>query len=151
MDVIRKPNIFDVQDLARKARLSDKIEVQAFHGNTIEECLNGTPGLYKNSYVWEVNGNLVCMFGVTPVDEDRGVVWLLGTDMFDKYSRLFAVKCKKVFEDVVKDYRYIFNYVHAQHDKSLRWLKWLGFDIHPAEPVGINGEMFHFFERYNHV
>lgn len=44
------------------------------------------------------------------------------------------------------------NYVDARNAVSIRWLRWLGFEIEPAAPFGIHGLPFHRFSmRVNHV
>jgi hypothetical protein len=37
------------------------------------------------------------------------------------------------------------NYVDARHARSIRWLKWLGFTIEEARPMGFAGLPFHPF------
>ena len=39
----------------------------------------------------------------------------------------------------------MFNYVDARHTDAIRWLKWLGFTLHPATPYGPFDLPFHKF------
>ena len=150
MDIIlRRPTLLDVLYLAENARQADKDEVLAFSGRTLLETLNDTPGLYINSNVWEVGGEVICLFGVTPSDDGNNILWFLATDEFDKYKRPVSVSCKRIFDEVVKGYDYLFNYVHADHKKAIRWIKWLACEVSDPEPIGINGEMFCKFEVKN--
>lgn len=148
-EVVRKPTQEDVQYLIDNIREEDVIECRALNGGTIEDSLLNTKNLLDNSMVWAVNGNVVCMFGVNPCGDGVGVVWLLGTDEFDNYSKMFVLRCKRVFKQVIKGYDYLFNYVYEKNIKSVNWIEWLGFTVHRAEPVGIKGANFHKFDMRN--
>ncbi len=150
LGVIRRPTIFDVDYLCENAREADKKEAYLLSGRSLRESFEDTPGLYENSFVWEMNGKLVCMYGVTPWKDDENVIWFLATDEFDKYKNIVRRHSKRVFEELIKGKKNLFNYVHAEHPTALKWLEWLGCDIHIAEPIGLGGAMFCKFE-VNHV
>ena len=38
------------------------------------------------------------------------------------------------------------NYVDERNTMAIRWLEWLGFEILPVEPFGVEGLPFHPFE-----
>ena len=139
---IRRPTVFDVEYLTKNARQADKDEAFLLSGKGFAEVLNQTPGLYKNSFTWEVNGRLVCMYGATPWEGKKAMMWFLATDEFDKHKRAARVQCKKLFEEVIEGYDYLFNYVHYKHDKALKWVRWLGCTVYEPEPIGLNGELF---------
>lgn len=146
--IIRKPTQADVEYLIENVRPEDIEEVEAFDGSTVAETLHDTPDLLENSEVWEVDGKIVCMFGVTPVKEFQGVgvIWMLATAEFDKHAMVFAVNCKKVVKKMIKGYEFVFNYVHTKNTKSVEWLKWLGFVMHDPAPMGPKNELFTRFE-----
>lgn len=152
-EVVRKPDIFDVEYLIDHIRPEDQEEVDALDGSTVEQALEETPDLLGNSFVWEVDGKVVCMFGVTPCEDHEGVgiIWLLATSEFDKYTKMFAIRCKRVFEEVIKDYEYLFNYVYSENKKSIKWIEWLGFTVHDPEPLGREGAAFHRFDMIRNV
>lgn len=148
-ELIRKPTNEDVQYIVDNIRAEDEIECLSLSGSTIREALDNTPDLLKNSQVWVVENKVVCIFGVNPCGDGTGVVWLLATNDFDKYNKLFAVKCLSVFKKVIKDYNYLVNYVYSKNTTSIKWLEWLGFKIYDAQPVGIKGANFHKFDMIN--
>jgi len=150
-EVVRKPIQDDVEYLIANIRPEDAEEIDALDGSSVRRILDETPDLLKNSLVWEVNGRIVCMFGVTPIKEQEGmgIIWLLATEEFDKYSRMFVVRCKRVFKEVMSKYEYVFNYAHSKNVKSIRWLEWLGFTIQDPEPLGHKGANFNRFEMLN--
>ncbi len=143
--VIRRPTQEDIDYLSKHARKADVEEVYHFGGHTVEEILKVTPGLKEDHFAWVVEGKLVAMYGVA---KHPGVnaIWMLATDEFEKYKKTFRVGCKKVVEDMLNEHGHLMNYVHAKHDKALKWLKWLGFRVFSPEPVGLNGELYCRFE-----
>lgn len=149
--LIRRPTQKDVEHIIKNIRPEDEVEVNALDGSTVRQCLEETPGLFQNSYVWEVDGKPVCIFGVTRQDGplSSGVVWLLAAKDFHKYTRKFARACRDVFNEVIKGYAYLYNYIHAENKVSIQWLKSLGFDILDPTPIGHKGASFHKFEMKN--
>ena len=142
-EFIRKATPADVEYLIANVRPEDVEEVDAFDGSTIRESLEELPDL-DNTEAWEVDGKVVCLFGVTPVPEypGTGVIWMLATKEFNKYTRLFPARSKEVIADAVHRYYYIFNYVHSKNEKSVNWLRWLGFECSEPKPMGPRGELF---------
>ncbi|TXH16744.1 MAG: hypothetical protein E6R03_04980 [Hyphomicrobiaceae bacterium] len=149
--IVRRPTPEDVEFIIANIRDEDVAEIAALDGGNVRDALNETPDMDKNAFVWEREGKVHAIFGVNPVPElgKVGVIWLLATKTFDDHFMVFAAACKTVFGVVIKDYEYLFNYVHSENKKSIKWLKWLGFDVEPAEPIGINGAKFHRFEMVN--
>jgi hypothetical protein len=97
------------------------------------------------------DGRVVCMFGVAPVNllGDTGVPWLLGSDDIERHAVTFLRGSKRYIAEMSRDYRLLTNYVDARNTLSIRWLKWLRFDILAAEPYGPFGLPFHRFELRN--
>lgn len=149
--IVRKPTEEDVEYLIEHVRPEDAAELDALDGSTIRESLEETPDLLNCSQVWEVNGKPVAIFGVTRQTGPMsvGVIWLLGTTEFHKYTMKFARYCKEVFERMIAGYSYVFNYIHEENKVSIEWLKWLGFRIYDGQPVGHKGAIFHKFEMKN--
>lgn len=132
-------------------RPEDVAEIEALDGSTVEEALAEIPDLLDNSRIWEVDGKPVAIFGITPMNGPMsvGVIWLLATDEFHKYTTKFARYCKEVFEELIRGYGCVFNYIHDQNKVSIEWLKWLGFEVHEGRPIGHQGAIFHKFEMKN--
>jgi len=149
--IVRKPTQEDVEYLIDHIRPEDAAELDALDGSTVRESLDETPDLLDNSQVWEVDGRVVAIFGVTPMSGPMkvGIIWMLATDEFHKNVRKFARYCKEVFKKMIKGYGYVFNYIHAKNTVSIEWLKWLGFEILEGRPLGHQGEIFHKFEMRN--
>jgi ribosomal protein S18 acetylase RimI-like enzyme len=146
---VRSPSIFDVEHIIDHLRPEDEEEIRALDGSTAEQALAETPDLLENSQVWEVDGEVVCIFGVTPYEGKQGIIWMLATKNFDQYSMMFAARCKSVVAQMVSKYDYVFNYVYSENKRSIRWLKWLGFRVGKPEAIGIEGGNFHRFHMRN--
>jgi hypothetical protein len=89
------------------------------------------------------------MFGVARLSllTRNGAVWMLGSDKIDEFPITFLRHNKEYIQDMAEGYDLLVNYVDSRNKKSIRWLKWLGFEIFPAEPAGILGIPFHRFEK----
>lgn len=83
--------------------------------------------------------------GVCPVETehgDVGVIWMLGTDLLDRETRypmqrrLFARATRLVVEEFAKHWPVLTNMAYADNAKSLRWLRWLGFELGREHLVG---------------
>jgi hypothetical protein len=89
----------------------------------------------------------VCVFGVVRWSSLslNGTPWLLATDDFNEEG-LAIVKASKAYSNLMKKrFHLLQNFVDVRQEKSIRWLKWLGFTIEPAEPFGFLSLPFHRF------
>lgn len=127
---LRKARKKDCKQLARVMREADAKEVKASHGHTPYEALLNS---YKQSYTcssWVFNGQVIAMCGVAKMDKHTGSPWLLGSDELVKTPRVtFALlrESTKWIERKQKNHPLMLNYVHAENEASLKWLKHLGF------------------------
>lgn len=100
-------------------------------------------------YTAEVGDELLCMFGVAPLQGFLGTTaapWLLGTPALDRHSVLLMKTCRAYIARMKERYPHLLNYVDSRNTKSIRWLRRIGFTIHPAEPFKPGRVPFHKFE-----
>lgn len=71
-----------------------------------------------------------------------GVPWLLSAEQALQHKREFLLQSPPVIEEMLNICPTLINYVHAENRLSIRWLKWLGFEIGDPEPIGLNGAEF---------
>jgi len=141
---IREANIDDAYYLTDKLRQADLDECLASHG------VNGDQAIllsYNNStvtYVAEIDGVVICMFGVVKY-ADGGYPWLLGTDLMSTIPVTFLKQSRKYIYGFLKEFKHLENYVDARNSLSIQWLKWLGFHMEDPKPYGMNQELFHRF------
>ena len=85
------------------------------------------------------------MFGIGAVSIAAGVgsPWMLGTNGIQDHSALFARVSKVWIDDARSRWSSLENHVDARNGLALRWLRWLGFEIHDVEPHGPMGMPFH--------
>lgn len=146
---VRKTKPEDVEFLIDNIRPEDVIEIKAFSGATPKDVLGDE--VTRGSRVWVVDDKVVCMFGVTPLEghPKTGIIWLLATPDFYKHTKSFAIRCKAVFLEVIKEFEYVYNYVLAKNKDSVKWLGFLGFNFDPPKPIGKEGANFIRFDLLN--
>ena len=128
-------------------RKHDVQEVNAATRMGVRNAVETSVNLSTYAKTGLVNDELVCMWGVCPISliSSSGSPWMLGTDLIEKKQRIFLRRSKPWLEDIKKDYKTLENHVDERNTLSVRWLKWLGFEMKKAEPYGVNGELFHKF------
>jgi hypothetical protein len=70
---------------------------------------------------------------------------MLGSSDLDRAGiRIARLSC--YYLDKMKErFSCLVNLVDARHEASIRWLRWCGFVVMPAEPAGVVGLPFHRF------
>jgi hypothetical protein len=134
-----------IPPIAANLRQADINELWAVACVTGRDALERSLEASEVAGTWLVNDVPACMAGVTRNGDD-GVIWLLATDAVDKYPRQFLQASRRGFESVQDKFDRLYNYIDVRNTKSLRWLKWLGFEIHAPKPHGMLGKPFHYFE-----
>lgn len=132
--------------IARNMREADVAEVRAA-GYEPFNALVGCLRTATMSSTAMVDGQPCLMFGVTPISALSGLgsPWMLGTDDARKIRRDILAESRRYVPVMLAAYPSLMNYVDARNTASIRWLRWLGFDIEDAIPYGVNGEPFHKF------
>lgn len=128
---VRNAIVADGLFLAPKMRNEDKDELLAADGVQPMAALL-EPFKHRGARNYSVIGTeeeyVVGMFGSVPSSEKGwGVAWLLCSDELFNYKKEFVKQCPQWVEDMGKGYDYLYNYVDKRNDKSLKWLKYLGF------------------------
>lgn len=70
---------------------------------------------------------------------DMGVPWFLASeDIQDRDVRFrLAVWSKRCVERWASQFKWLENQILAQHDKALKWARWLGFKVEDPKPWGV--------------
>lgn len=138
----------DVGYIAAHLREADRQEIAATRPNADPADVIANAVL-RSSHTWvAANGSPIAIFGVAPVSllGSIGSPWLLATDEAFKHPRTLVVAGRRYISTMRALYSKLFNYVDARNDKSIRWLRRIGFTVLPAVPYGVEGELFHRFE-----
>jgi hypothetical protein len=103
-----------------------------------------TPLRDKESKTWTIlfNGEPACMYGVSGISQDEdlnsAVIWLLGSNLVEKESRKFLRVTRQIVEYLQDRYDLLENVVPIDHNRTIKWLDWLGFYFSDQSTV-ING------------
>jgi hypothetical protein len=148
--LIRPATYEDCLNLAPNLRQEDKDEAwvsgRYLPEEALIECLRVTP----NAKVGVVDGEVICMFGVTSaLRVDTGMPWMLGSDGIKSVSREFLRRNKEALDEVSVGYTWLNNYVWSKNTTHIRWLKWMGFTIeYQSMHVGHDQEIFYRFHKH---
>ena len=74
-----------------------------------------------------------------------GVPWLLATESIHTHSTWFLRQSRRICSDWLKRYGILTNFVHAENEECILWLKWLKYEF--PEEVFFHGEKFYRFEK----
>jgi len=136
-------------DICTRVRQADVDEFAA-QGVTVESAMH--TGLQISTYTWAGlrDGKVICVFGVASpsVLSGEGVPWMIGSHDLDKCAKGFLPRSRVVLNHMLDLYPHLENYVDARNTRAIRWLRWLGFKIHDAQPYGKMGLPFHRFEMW---
>lgn len=137
----------DALDLAGRMKQADRKEIWASHRHSPAEALIKGIRTSKESWAWTVDDKVVCMFGVATKSflSDTGVPWLLGDAETENHVRPFLRMNKQFIKRWKGMFSKLENHVDSRHEKSIRWLSWMGFEIHEPEKLGPDGVLFHRF------
>lgn len=89
----------------------------------------------KSLYVWaaQIGGKVACIWGlqVKNVMDDRAMIWMLSTELVLEHPFMIA-RHSKLFLETVR-FNTIYGYVYKDFERSIRWLKWLGFTVRSSD------------------
>lgn len=145
---VRKANSADVLNLLSNLRPEDARECHAQVGPNFVRVLRAVTENAPHTYSGFYKDRLLCVFGVMSrhtILSDEGIAWMLATNNLKDHAVPFARYSVPVVQNMLSEYRELFNFVDARNYLAVRWLKWLGFTVFDAVPYGLNGEPFHPF------
>jgi len=134
--------------LALTMRAEDVAEVWAAGRRTPREALFEAVKVSRNPKAALYDGRVLCMFGIaipTAVFSLVGIPWMLGSAEMPKHARALLRLSRAYIQRESQEF-FLVNYVDARYSAAVRWLRWLGFTIYPAEPFGDDQMLFHRFE-----
>jgi hypothetical protein len=139
----RKSLLIDVVDLAPKLRYEDKREVETL-GHTPEQalCLAYLSSSICKSIINNI-GQVVGMYGVTPLSDKCGQVWMLGSEGLIKIRLAFLKQSRSEVDMMNKAYPHLCNFIDSRNEVHLKWIKWCGFKI-LGEKIINNVKFFEF-------
>lgn len=146
--VIRPTQPGDADILYDNLRPADRAECEAYGRDDIRASIIASVARSLLCWTGFIDGELAAILGCSPVSVMGGVgsPWMLGTPALDQHSRILVRATPRYIARMSGAFPHLINFVHAENTTSVRWLRRLGFTIHPAVPFGARGEPFHPFE-----
>lgn len=142
---VREATPQDIPYLAENLRTADKKELLAASGSTPTQALEDAFTQQRlGIWVGVYEGNPEIIFGVSEGDIDYvGFPWMVCTDKLKESPREFVSQCKTWVNGFSRSYPLLLNFVHAENDLHIRWLKWCGFEfVKLHRHYGVAGEPF---------
>jgi len=146
---IRAACVADAHELFHNLRPADFAELSAIHGD------DGVHGSIINAVEsstiacrMDAGGKLLCLYGLVPLDEERGIAapWMLGTPDLDNNPRIVLQQAPVILDGFFDLYSHLTNATDCRNTKVVRWLKWLGFAFCERTPIGADRVVFQRFE-----
>ena len=148
MGYIRKANLKDLNYVVKNLRIMDKIEVFYQTGKKPEDAVK-LCYLYtkENMAIADDNDNPIGLCGVV----SDGCIWMVSTDELftnKKYRIQLIRQGRKWVDNLLKNYKMLYNMVYAANHSAIKWLKALGFTfINYHEEYGTESKPFYEFLR----
>lgn len=95
-----------------------------------------------------IDGEVAAMVGLSArlsLLGDRGEPWLLTGLPVDRHPKTFLRETRAGVARMRAQFPVLANWVHAEYRQAIRWLRWLGFDIGPPQPLPPYGALFRRF------
>jgi len=105
--------------------------------------------MYFTAHPWSgmVDGHVMAIWGVAKHSflAKEGIPWMLTSNLVDKHTKEFLKQSKGLLETMLAESSMLINMVDKRNKQSIRWLKWMGFEIGEAVPFGAEQLPFHPF------
>jgi hypothetical protein len=132
----------DARYVAARLRDADREEVVAM-GSTPQTAVEWSRLMSDFAWTGLIDGEPSMIFGCgSSLISTTGEIWALGTNTCTSAPREMLVYGRYVVSRMLEVFPALQNYCDARYTAAHRWLKKLGFTVHPAEPHGPNGELF---------
>lgn len=139
----------DIDTMLREMRTVDRVEAQAC-GLDVEQGLRESVARALFARTALINGRLAAIGGCNlnsagTVLAPVAVPWLVGTDVLTRHPCVLQREARRYIAAMLEVYPHLVNVVHVENRIAVRWLRRLGFTVHPARPLA-TGALFHAFE-----
>jgi len=141
---IRRYRPEDGEYIAANIREADRREIYYLAALKPLRAIQTTAAVSVISWTATVEERPILAFGVCrrSTMSDIGMPWALGTDEADTHVMRYAKASRQFFDGISQAFPVLENYALAENAKTIRWLKWLGFDMDEPAPYGCFGAMF---------
>jgi len=149
---VRELRFGDVDAIAPNLRVADRLEVEACTALDIHEALS--TAARSSALVWaiDIDGEPAGIFGAVPFSLLGGVgcPWLLGTPALERAPSTLTREGRRYIRRMLAMFPELTNFVDARNEKSIRWLRALGFRLDAeTTPYGLYDLPFYRFDMRN--
>jgi len=141
----RQSKLHDICELAPNLRYEDKREVNTLGKTSEQALLSGYLFGKVCRSIIDNHGHVVGMYGVCPVDEKTGIVWMLGSKGVYKIKRAFLRESRTEVEGMNNIFPHLWNIIDSRNELHIKWIRWCGFKIIGERMV--NNVKFYEFTR----
>lgn len=142
-----------MEELSHTMRAADVRECWAAYHFAPRDALKHSMYHTQTPRTGLYNNRVICIWGVGKVSylSKEGIPWMLTSNLVNVHYREFLRAAPILLNDMKKEAVVLINMVDARNKISIKWLKWMGFEIHNPVPFGPDGMLFHPFimENYN--
>ena len=141
----RQSNLDDAAYLSLHLRYEDKREVETL-GHSVDKALAlafGASQICRS--IVDNKGIVVGMYGVVPLSDKTGQVWMLGSEGLIEIKTAFLKQSRSEVNGMNSVFPHLCNFIDSRNEVHLKWIKWCGFKI-IGEKV-INNVKFYEFCR----
>jgi hypothetical protein len=129
---------------AIRLRAGDLREIHAL-GETQESAFTKVLGASLWAETYMVDGEPAVIRGVIPLSllSKTANAWLMSGEPIEAHRKSFMALTREGVERLRKEWSVLVSFVDADYTRSIAWLKWLGFALEEAQPLGPKGALFH--------
>ncbi|MBA58507.1 MAG: hypothetical protein CMQ40_04975 [Gammaproteobacteria bacterium] len=139
----------DVETIVPNLRDSDVLELAAIMGpgKTTLDAVQYSTDVSKEKYSLVLEGKVIAVWGVSDsqIVDNFGIPWLVATPAIEDLYVKVARFSRDWVKHISRDYEALYNFVHAPHWQSQKWLQMCGFNVVTSHKYGFNGEDFYLF------
>ncbi len=122
------------RDILANMRGINLVEVERIG---VDPCKTMDEAMDRAVLTWAgtINEKLVCLGGIeqATILSDSAYLWLVTTKAVEEHSFIFVRRSQIVLDAIFDRYRMVYGVVDKDFERSIRWLRWLGFSIDPPE------------------
>jgi len=144
---VRHSNLEDVDYLCLNLRKEDEEELKIL--NVDARFALAFPFTQNHSMSFTITCNEIplAMFGTIPGPHNEARIWMFCTDDFQIHYKEICRHVKDFVDMLQSDYSYLYNVIPAKNKKTIRFLKFAGFQF--GTTIDINNTKFIKFFRCN--
>jgi hypothetical protein len=133
---VTKATRADAYEMATKLQSEQADLIAAIGNQTVSEAINRSLAGSHHAYAGRVNGELVALWGVFPLEGGAGYPWLYAEIGIAKSPRITYTMARRFIDEMLKEYPRLYGFVDSRFERSMTLAIHLGFTIgtYPANP-----------------